>query len=162
MKKFILILIFAPYVLWGQIINITSEDYTSWYKYQKDTSYNSSGTTCIAMIIDRWGPEVSAKSIRNQMNGRNLETFESLLKILNNYGIKFYYLFKLSKWNDDGILMINVDDSKSGGSRNHYMIIVGQTKDSYIVNDPAKGFPLFYYHKDYIRKIRKKYIIWIP
>jgi len=168
LNKFIFLFLLTSFTLYSQIINITTEDTTSWYKTQLGTKYNNSGATCIAMIIDRWGPNISPETVQTQISSRGKNAnFDELLRILSLYGIKHYYLQRLGTWDGRGIVLILVDTmdiSNTGYEREkeQYMIVIGQTENSFIVNDPMAGSAIRYYNREEILVSRFRYAIWIP
>ncbi len=169
---FILIIIFCLTTITGHIYaqNVTSEDITSWYKGQLGTGLGQCGPACIAMLIERNGPATTIGQIRAQLPlgpTDGATNFNDLLNVLNSYGIYYEWLNGLSKWSGEGVVMIafnpyyvsEVPYDYDGG---HYILIVGEKDDKYIVNDPLIGSPIRYYSKDEIKNARFHYIIWIP
>ena len=168
MNKFLFLLLFLTSLLYSQIINITTEDTTSWYKTQLGTEYNNSGATCIAMIIDRWGPNISPETIQAHISSRNKSAdFDELIRVLMLYGIKHYYIQRLGTWDGRGIVLIlvnTIDISNAGypQEKEQYMIVTGQTEDYFIVNDPMAGSATRYYDREEVLISRFRYAIWIP
>lgn len=150
--------------------SITSEETESWYKSQLGIGLTYSGSACVAMIIERSGPSTTIAQIRAQLPDRPNETqakFDSILKVLNLYDVHYEWLLGLSKWNGEGILLLEVNpyyipEASYEYNGMHYILVVGENEDSFTVNDPMVGSPIRYYSKDGIRNARFNYIIWIP
>ena len=174
MRKLMLFLIimFALFTLATHTYaqSITSEEIESWYKGQLGTGLGQCGPACVAMIIERSGPDTTIAQIRAQLPDGPADgatRYDDLLDIINTYGIYYEWLNGLSKWNGEGIVMIAVNPyyvpevayDYNGG---HYLLIVGETETHYIVNDPMVGSPIRYYSKDAVIGARFNYIIWIP
>jgi len=149
--------------------NVTSENTTSWYKGQLGSGLENSGPTCIAMLIERNGPATTIKQIKAQLTPKSsdIASYNELLGVLGSYGIHYEWLKGMSSWSGEGVVLIIINPryvpeapyEYDGG---HYILIVDEKDDKYIVNDPLAGSPTRYYSKDAIKDARYHYIIWIP
>lgn len=172
MRKLIvlLLLLFCVVVAVTHAQSITSEDDTSWYKSQIGQGLGQCGPTCVAMIIERSGPSTTIQQIRAQLPPGPADggtDFNDLLGVINTYDIYYQYLGGLSEWSGEGIVLIllnpiYVSEVPYEYDGSHYIILVGEKDDKYIVNDPFIGTPIRYYSKDAIARARYYYIIWIP
>ena len=174
MRKFVifLLILFCLTTLATHISaqSITSEDDVSWYMTQWGTGLGQCGPTCVAMLIQRNGPNVTPEMVRAQLKpgpADGATGYDELLEILASYGIYYTWLQGMSEWTGDGVLMVKVNPilipeapyEYDGG---HYILIVGQTETHYIVNDPLIGSPIRYYSKEDVNAARYRYIILIP